>query len=426
MRYWWLFILSAIWLNGCTRPDNGPSPFSGLNNNNATMNTQSTEIVRENQPEFVGSDFQIIPDSELVNSPSSINFNLYQFIHDKGGYLDKYQEEIGNRLLSGADILYEISRDYSIHPRVLLALLEHQSHWVTSKEGNSQMTYPLGLQDSSHHGLYRQLSWAANKLNRGFYLHRVGGLASLIMVDGQQVSLSEMINPATAAIQYLFSQLCKYQDWQIVVSSLGFYRTYQSLFGEMIADSSDPMMTVGLVQPALQLPFAEGEVWNFTAGPHSAWGDGAAWAALDFAPPGERYGCYESQDWVQAVADGLVVRSENGMVVLDLNKDGYEQTGWTVLYLHIASKDRVPYGAHLQAGDRIGHPSCEGGPSSGTHVHIARRYNGEWVPADQDIPFNLDGWISHGTGSEYEGQLIRNGVVVEAYAWFTPENQIQR
>jgi murein DD-endopeptidase MepM/ murein hydrolase activator NlpD len=425
MRSGWLFIISVILLNGCTRPDYGASPFSDLNDGNATMNANRSEIETEIQQDLVGPEFHIIPDSELVNGPSSINFNLFQFIHDKGGYLDEYQEEIGNRLLRGADILYEISRDYSIHPRVLLALLEHQSRWVTSKEGNSQMTYPLGLHASSHQGLYRQLSWAANKLNQGFYLHRVGGLASIIMLDGQQVNLSEVINSATAAIQYLFSQLYKYQDWQVAVSSLGFYLTYQSLFGELIV-GFNPLITEGLVQPVLQLPFAEKEVWNFTAGPHSAWGDGAAWAALDFAPPGAQYGCYESRDWVRAVADGLVVRSENGVVVLDLNKDGYEQTGWTVLYLHIASQDRATFGAQLRAGDRIGHPSCEGGPSSGTHVHIARRYNGEWIPADQDLPFNLDGWISHGTGSEYEGQLIRDGKVVEAYAWFTPENQIQR
>jgi LasA protease len=129
---------------------------------------------------------------------------------------------------------------------------------------------------------------------------------------------------------------------------------------------------------------------------------------------------------VLAAADGLVIRSENGMVVQDLNKDGYEQTGWTLLYQHIAAQERVPYGTLLQAGDRIGHPSCEGGPSNGTHLHFARRYNGEWIPADQDIPFNLDGWISQGNGKEYDGKLIRNGVIVEAYGYITPESQISR
>jgi murein DD-endopeptidase MepM/ murein hydrolase activator NlpD len=129
---------------------------------------------------------------------------------------------------------------------------------------------------------------------------------------------------------------------------------------------------------------------------------------------------------VVAIADGLIVRAGNGAVVQDLDGDGFEQTGWTVLYMHIESRERVRAGTHLQAGERIGHPSCEGGVSSGTHVHLARRYNGEWIPADQDLPFNLDGWISTGTGYEYDGFLKRNGETVEAWEGRDPKNEIQR
>ena len=101
----------------------------------------------------------------------------------------------------------------------------------------------------------------------------------------------------------------------------------------------------------------------------------------------------QSDAWVVALADGLIVRSGNGAVIQDLDSDGFEQTGWTVLYLHIETRDRVEVGVKLKAGERIGHPSCEGGVSNGTHVHLARRYNGEWIAADGQIPFNLDGWI---------------------------------
>jgi hypothetical protein len=90
------------------------------------------------------------------------------------------------------------------------------------------------------------------------------------------------------------------------------------------------------------------------------------------------------------MAPGLIVRSGNGIVVIDLDGDGYEQTGWAVLYLHIATKDRIALGSWVETGDMIGHPSCEGGVTTGTHVHIARRYNGEWIPADQTLPFVLD------------------------------------
>jgi LasA protease len=101
-------------------------------------------------------------------------------------------------------------------------------------------------------------------------------------------------------------------------------------------------------------------------------------------------------------------------VVIDLDGDGHEQTGWVLVYLHIAEKERVPEGSWVATGDPIGHPSCEGGYSTGTHIHIARKYNGEWVPADGPLPFNLGGWIAHADERAYKGTLTRDGVTVTA------------
>jgi len=137
-------------------------------------------------------------------------------------------------------------------------------------------------------------------------------------------------------------------------------------------------------------------------------------------------GCVISDYWTTAVADGVITYSDHGTILLDLDGDGYDQTGWSVLYLHIDSEGRLPAGTRVKAGNPIGRPSCEGGVSNGTHVHLARRYNGVWIPADGAVPFNLDGWISAGTGTEYNGVLVRNGQTVEAWDRRTEENQIQR
>jgi murein DD-endopeptidase MepM/ murein hydrolase activator NlpD len=127
------------------------------------------------------------------------------------------------------------------------------------------------------------------------------------------------------------------------------------------------------------------------------------------------------------MADGYIVRAEDGAVIQDLDNDGYEQTGWNILYMHIETRDRLQPGTYAFAGDRIGHPSCEGGLSNGTHVHIARKYNGEWIPADGNIPFNLDGWISSGNGVEYDGYLTRGATMIEAMEGvFEGINQISR
>jgi murein DD-endopeptidase MepM/ murein hydrolase activator NlpD len=120
------------------------------------------------------------------------------------------------------------------------------------------------------------------------------------------------------------------------------------------------------------------------------------------------------------------VRSGNGVVVLDLDGDGYEQTGWVLLYLHLSNTDRVKIGDWVDEGNRLGHPSCEGGISTGTHLHIARKYNGEWIPADGPLPFNLGGWVAHAGDGAYKGTLVRDGEMVNASAFSSHDTLIQR
>jgi murein DD-endopeptidase MepM/ murein hydrolase activator NlpD len=234
------------------------------------------------------------------------------------------------------------------------------------------------------------------------------------------------VNAGTVGLQYLFSQLFQEDEWRRVVDVGGFEQIFSILFDNPFARQIEPLLPDGLTQPELQLPFEPESVWSFTGGPHSAWGGGTAWAALDFGPPGDAFGCVLSDEWVVASAPGIVVRAGNGEVVLDLDGDGYEQSGWVLFYMHIESRDRVSPGSYLNAGDRIGHPSCEGGLTTGTHVHIARKYNGEWISADDSIPFNLDGWISVGLGEQYDGLLVRDSVQLEACACRNDTNQISR
>jgi murein DD-endopeptidase MepM/ murein hydrolase activator NlpD len=201
---------------------------------------------------------------------------------------------------------------------------------------------------------------------------------------------------------------------------------YQRFFGYPFLYAIEPLLPENLQQPPFQLPFQPDKVWAYTGGPHAGWADGSAWAALDFAPPGDALGCVKSDEWVTAVADGPILRASDGAVIQDLDGDGLEQTGWVVLYMHIESRGRVKPGEMVRMGEKIGHPSCEGGVSDGTHVHLARRYNGEWISADRDLPFNLDGWISSSAGKEYDGYLTRGEQQIEAYVGREAINSIQR
>lgn len=374
-----------------------------------------------------GADFKIIPDSELVLGPASIVFEIEPFLRARDSYLLHYREEVDGHDLRGDEIVLRAAQQNSVNPRLLLAVLEYQSGWVLRANPNSATrTYPMGHVSTWHVGLYRQLSWAANELNRGYYTWRVSGVRAWGLVDGTLVQPAATINAGTAGVQNLFAQLLGQAAWEQAVSPQGVFATYQQLFGYPFDVAIEPLLPADLAQPVFQLPFEVGDVWSFTGGPHGGWADGAAWAALDFAPPGESQGCLVHTAWVTAIADGLIVRSRDGEVVQDLDGDGFEQTGWTVLYMHISATERVAVGAYLRAGERIGHPSCEGGYSTATHLHLARRFNGEWIPADQDLPFVLDGWVSSSAGVEYDGYLTKNGKQVEAWEGNVPESKIQR
>lgn len=377
------------------------------------------------------SALHLLPDSELVNSPAAIDLDVTEFVNQAGGYLSRYSEWLGTtEWTSGAQIIQRVALENSINPRLLLAILEFQSGWVYGQPGSLLETdYPLGYLQAGRKGLYAQLVWAVDQLSTGYYGWRAGTVTQIEFPDGVTARLAPDLNAATVALQYYLARAFVLEDWVTALEpNQGFMSLYVRMFGDpwQRALAVEPLFPIGVQQPTMILPFFIGQLWSFTGGPHGAWAHAGSQAALDFSPARDVSGCVESDAWVLAAISGVVTRSDNGVVVVDVDGDGDERTGWNIIYLHIATKSRVLKGSTVQTGDLIGHPSCEGGVSTGTHVHIARKYNGEWIAADGPLPFTLDGWTAHSSGEPYLGTLTRDGLTVTSSIYGSFESRITR
>ena len=360
----------------------------------------------------------LLPDAELVYSPTAFGFDVAGFVQAAGGFLSAYQEAVDGETLSGAAIIQRVAVDLSVNPRLLLALLEFRAGWVYGQPPPTQdRLHPLGLYVPDRQGLYHEIHIAATQLNLGYYGWRQGVFTQIRYRRVETARLNPTLNAGSAAMQHLFALLYSQDAWApALYGEQGIIALYQSMFGDPWgrARALGDLLPADLSQPALELPFLPGERWSLTAGPHTSWNAGTPRGALDFSPVTGEPVCAVSRAWATAAAPGVIARAERNIVALDLDGDGSEATGWVLVHLHLAERDLVTPGSAVAQDEPLGHPSCEGGRATGKHVHMARKYNGEWLPADGPVPFVLSGWRAVAAAANYQGELVKEGQVVSS------------
>jgi LasA protease len=374
-----------------------------------------------------GSPYKIIPDSEFVYGPTTVDFDIEAYVAEQPGYLREMSAFVAQRHRSAAQTVLYVARQYSVNPRLLLALMEYRTGALTRTDAPpEERANPFGPIPRVT-GFYGQLRHVAEQLSVGYYGWRTGSLTTLRLRDSTTSRPDPYQTAGSVAVQYFFAQVMGLDEFNAATSPGGFGATFIALWGDPFAGGAPIVLPGGLEQPPLALPFNPREVWAFTGGPHPVWGSRLPWAALDFAPAGV-VGCANTEKWVLAAAPGVVVRAGENMVVLDLDGDGYEQTGWVLFHFHMHNDGLPRVGTVVQTGDPLGHPSCEGGTATGTHVHLARKYNGEWIPADGVlpgiVPFDLGGWVAVRGPEPYTGRMTRLGKWVEACTCSTAQNTV--
>jgi murein DD-endopeptidase MepM/ murein hydrolase activator NlpD len=372
----------------------------------------------------------LLPDSEVVYAPSAAAFQVEDYVSKAGGFLSTYGEEIDKERFLGPDIVRRVALETSVNPILLLALLEYRAGWVFGQpESQKRIDFPIGFEAPGSRGLYKELLLAAKELNEGYYGWREGTFLELKFPGGASARLHPELNAGTVAVQNLFALFYRPEGWLDALYGLeGFAALHNWMFGDPWARAAtvEPIFSPDLAPPTLELPFLPGERWSLTAGPHRAWASGSPRGALDFAPVTGEPACAVSRAWATAAAPGVVARSAHGALALDLDGDGYEQTGWVLVYMHLADFERAPVGTRVNADDPLGHPSCEGGAATGTHVHLARKYNGEWIPAVGVFPYVLSGWVAETGERPYDGLLIKGDQVVTARPDGSHQSSIMR
>ncbi len=352
----------------------------------------------------------LLPDSELLYSPAYLEFDVAKFVESQGGYLATYREYVNNRELTGSEIVVLVADQFSVGPRLLLALLEHYGQWVTNPAPPEELlNQPLGPRNPRGSNLYRALSFTANRVNAGYYGYKRNGFWVFELADRSVAITPRGLNAGTVGLQNILAIHSDWDTWQQELGPDGFMADYETLFGDPFAYRFEPVVPITLAQPELTLPWPEGEGFYLTSGPHPAYAHGSAWAAIDFGPPDVLGNCFYSKVPATAAADGVIVSVREGEVYLDLDGDGHIQTGWVLQYLHVAldSEKPVQVGQQVAQGDVIGYASCEGGLANSSHVHLARRYNGEWLAADGPVPMVLSGWVVQPTLNPYDGTLTK-------------------
>ena len=113
-----------------------------------------------------GTAYQSIPDHAFVNGPAQVGFNTSAFVESTNGWLKQYRIYAGGKRRTGAEMVDYVAINYSVSPRLLLAILEYQAGALSQPERPSDK-YLLGFRRTFYDSPYLQLVIAANTLNNG-------------------------------------------------------------------------------------------------------------------------------------------------------------------------------------------------------------------------------------------------------------------
>ena len=346
-------------------------------------------------------------------------------------HLEPYQETI-----------MHYAGHYSINPKLLISLMESKSSLVNNPSKKSYES-PFGnLSDES--GFKAQIKDVASKLSKRFYAYKkltlypkkdnfvlrsyempstaaTMAFASVLSSAIQPKDVRVLKHKATPKNKFSASDKLNKSDVSPSVSSI--LNAYEAVFAQssdILKDENKPTLKkneslkksssskaqarAAASYPNLFLPWTSG--WSWVAGGAHGF-DGSSWplSSLDFYYPGGNTGWGGNKPYVYASHGGTVTWYSR------CNMRITHSSGLATNYYHM---DNLQYGSgsYINAGTYIGTYAnsksaalCEGGQSTGPHLHISLLKNGYYESLQG---YNFSGYYIQVGTSQYDSNCNRN------------------
>ncbi len=300
--------------------------------------------------ETTRSDQLLLSNSAFIYTPAEmLTFNIESYLGTNAPALVNFSE-----------IISHWSGYSSISPKIIIALIEYQTGLVSAENTNAVELYaPLGNL-SEKTGFSEQVRDVAVRLADQFYQNGNNSQLALQQIMMQNDGVQRSKPASFVDIFYQLFPLEEEKQHEERSSNVGFPS------GALPPDT------------LLQLPYPVGESWRF-GGSHTSSGSGSyPQSSLDFfAASGGGWGTDTSGYWVSASTGGTAVRHSSCSV--EVISPGGE---WSTSYYHldnvqITTNQGVSRNTPLaNYADNEPQALCNGGSSTGPHVHFSLKQNG--------------------------------------------------